>query len=397
MFRISFSSLIVSFALLANLTPAQAAMPSVCLGVKNILVGDQSPEAQEAFRQAIQSGANPNERCRFPEIEGSFFLALPLLISTDQVDLAQLLIEKGADVNIRDGDGIAPLHYLGTSESLLKLLLSKGADINASDGTGILPIHNVFNRHDLAITQKLVAAGANVNARSRELMTPLHFLGNPAIVTFLLSRGAQVNAKTNQNFTPLHYALSKLEIARLLIKAGADLTIQNRFGAPIHGPDLSPEVLKLILTKGVNVNLRNADRQTPLRIHRFRADLTQILLGKGAQVNLQDNLGRSPLHDVNIDVAKLLVKAKANINLADNQGQTPLHRAALEEESGFGIELVSLFISQNVKSDIKDKQGKTAFAIACEYNKTAIIKLLADYQGRRNQPSKCSQVVPKKS
>jgi uncharacterized protein len=395
MLRISLSGLAVACALLTNLAPVQATVPSVCPGVKNILLGDRSPEVQTAFRQTIQAGANPNERCRFADLGDSEFLALPLLVGTDQVELAQLLIEKGADVKIRDGDGNTPLHHLGTSESLLKLLLSKGADVNAQDGTGISPIHNRFSRHNLAIMQKLVAAGANVNARSKELLTPLHLTRDPAIVKFLISRGAKVNAKTNQNFTPLHYALSNLEIARLLIKAGADLTIQNRSGAPIHGSDLSPEVLKLILAQRVNVNLRNADRQTPLRIHRFRADLTQILLAKGAQVNLQDNIGRSPLHDVNIDVAKLLVKAGGNINLPDNQGQTPLHRAVLEESSGFGIELVTLFISRNVKAEIKDKQGKTALAIACELQKTEIIKLLEAYQTRRNQPSTCPQTPPK--
>jgi uncharacterized protein len=393
MLRIALSMMI---ALLANLAPVQAAVPSVCPEVKKFVFGDRSPEAQTSFRQVIQAGANPNERCRFAEIEGSEFVALPLLVGMDQVKLAQLLIEKGADVKVRDGDGNTPLYSLGTSESLLKLLLSKGADVNAQNDQGIAPIHNRSGRHNLAIVQKLVAAGANVNTRSKELLTPLHFVSDPAIAKFLISRGAKVNAKTNQNWTPLHYALGNLEVAQLLIQAGADVTAQNNtFGAAIHSPDLSPNVLKLILSKGVNVNLRNADRQTPLRIHRFRSDLTQILLAKGAQANLQDNMGRSPLHDVNIDVAKLLVKAGGNINLPDNQGQTPLHRAVLEESSGFGIELVTLFISRNVKAEIKDKQGKTAFAIACELQKTEIIKLLEAYQTRRNQPSTCPQTPPK--
>jgi uncharacterized protein len=390
MLRISLSGLMVIVALLANLAPVRAAAPSLCPEVQKVVFGDRTPETQAAIRQVIQAGANLNERC---QLGGQEFIALPLLVAIDQVELAQFLIEKGADVKAKDSDGNNALHHLGTSESLLKLLLSKGADVNDQNNSGIAPIHNVFGRYNLAIVKQLVAAGANVNVRSKELLTPLHLVSDPAISAFLISRGAKINAKTNQNWTPLHYAASKLEVARLLIRAGADLTAQNRFGAPIHSSDLSPEVLKLMLAQRVNVNLRNADRQTPLRAHRLHPEITRILLTKGAQVNLQDNLGRSPLHDVNIDVAKQLVKAGGNINLPDNQGQTPLHRAVLEEESYFGPELVSLFISRNVKANLKDKQGKTALAIACELQKTEIIKLLQTYQTRHNQPATCPKAV----
>lgn len=400
MLRISLSGLMVTAALLMNSAPAQAAVPSVCPEIEKLILeqqtlsgGDQAPGSggQAGFRKAIEAGANPNEVC---QLFGLSLSPLPTLASINQPELAQLVIEKGADVNAKDSEGNTALHHVGTSEPLLKLLLRKGANVNAQSDIGITPIHNIFGRYNLAIVKQLVAAGANVNARSQELLTPLHLSNDPAIVAFLISKGAKVNAKTNQNWTPLHYATSKPDIAKLLIRAGADLTAQNRMGAPIHSSDLSPEVLKLMLANGVNVNLRNADRQTPLRVHRLREDLTQVLLARGAQVNLTDNQGRSPLHDVNINVAKLLVKAGGNINLPDNQGQTPLHRAVIEEQSYFGIELVSLFTSRNVKANVKDKQGKTALAIACDLQKTEIIKLLETYQARRKQPSSCPQGLP---
>ncbi|MGF1672268.1 MAG: ankyrin repeat domain-containing protein [Rivularia sp. (in: cyanobacteria)] len=342
-----------------------------------------APDLSVALGKAIEQGGNLNQLC---DMFGEKWLPLNFLLSTDEA-LAQRLIQRRVNVNARDGKGNTPLHYVGKSEKNTRLLLSRGAKVNVRNQNGDTPLHNVFGEKTAAVIKLLIDRGAKVNARNQEQMTPLHFVPNSekADITELLIRsGADINARSNQNWTPLHYAASNLEIAKKLIEAGADLTIQNRQGAVIHSQDINPTVLQLLLDRGVDVNLRNAQGQTPLHVHRFQPSLIKLLLDQKAKVNLQDVEGKTPLYDVNLEVAQLLVAANADLNVQDKLGRTPLHQAVLEEQSFFGPELVTLFLSKNARVDLKDKQGKTVLDLARQLNKTQIINLLERHIATQN-------------
>ncbi|MEA5582008.1 ankyrin repeat domain-containing protein [Nodularia harveyana UHCC-0300] len=337
-----------------------------------------APDLSVALGKAIAEGGNLNQTC---DILGEKWLPLNVLLSTDE-SLAERLIQTGVNVNAKDGKGDTPLHYLGKSEKNARLLLSRGAKVNVRNRRGNTPLHNVFGEKTAAVIKLLIDGGANVNARNQEQMTPLHLVpnsGKAEITELLIRSGADINARSNQDWTPLHYAASHLEIAKKLIEAGADLTIQNRQGAVIHSQDINPTVLQLLLDRGVDVNLRNAQGQTPLHVNRFQPTLVKLLLERGAKVNIQDAEGKTPLYDVNLKVGQLLVAANADLNVQDNLGRTPLHQAVLEEQSFFGPELVTLFLSKNAKFDLKDKQGKTALDLARQLNKTQIINLLEQH------------------
>ncbi|MCC2692841.1 ankyrin repeat domain-containing protein [Nodularia sp. LEGE 04288] len=344
-----------------------------------------APDLSVALGKAIAEGGNLNQPC---DILGEKWLPLNVLLSTDETEaLAEGLIQTGVNVNAKDGKGDTPLHYLGKSEKNARLLLSRGAKVNVRNQNGNTPLHNVFGEKTAAVIKLLIDGGANVNARNQEQMTPLHLVPNSGkadITELLIRSGADINARSNQNWTPLHYAASHLEIAKKLIEAGADLTIQNRQGAVIHSQGIETAVIQLLLDRGVDVNLRNAQGQTPLHVHRFQPTLVKLLLERGAKVNLQDAEGKTPLYDVNLEVAQLLVAANADLNVQDNLRRTPLHQAVLEEQSFFGPELVTLFLSKNARVDLKDKEGKTALDLARQLNKTQIINLLEQHITTKN-------------
>ncbi|WP_238993770.1 ankyrin repeat domain-containing protein [Calothrix sp. PCC 6303] len=367
-------------------TPKKNSISPFCqtLSEKFSPFGDMgnSPDLYAALEQAMAKGGDLNQPC---DMFGEKWLPLNFLLSTNEV-LAQRLIQTGVNVNAKDGKGDTPLHYLGASTKNAQLLLNRGAKVNVRNQNGSTPLHNVFGQKTAAVIKLLINQGAEVNARDQEQMTPLHFAGKADITELLIRSGADINARSNQNWTPLHYRASNLEVAKKLIQAGANLTIQNRDGAVIHSNSLEPAVLKLLLDRGVNVNLRNRQGQTPLHVHRFQPALVKLLLARKAQVNLRDAQGRTPLHDVNLEVAQQLVAAKADLNVQDNLGRTPLHQAVLEEQSFFGSELVTLFLSKNARFDLKDKQGKTALDLARQLNKTQIINLLERHIATKKSP-----------
>lgn len=97
--------------------------------------------------------------------------------------------------------------------------------IAASNDT---PLHYAASLGDLELAQALLKRHAEVNATGRNGHTPLHLAVHgrtckPSIVKLLLEHGADVNARGSWGHTPLHYAYAdvQIEICSMLIGAGA--------------------------------------------------------------------------------------------------------------------------------------------------------------------------------
>ena len=87
---------------------------------------------------------------------------------------------------------------------VVRILLDAGADPNIADNTGMTPL--ITNARDLEIAQMLIAHGANVNAQAKDGFTPLLNAGRVELTRLLLQHGADPFAKTKHGETALDLA-----------------------------------------------------------------------------------------------------------------------------------------------------------------------------------------------
>lgn len=177
-------------------------------------------------------GAQKNEFNDKVEILNSI---LVLACEINDTILISLLLDSGANVNIKDKHGYTPLLYLvkhGETE-LTKILLAKGAEVNVQNEWGNSPLILASAYSHIAIVKLLLDAHADVNAQSKCGYTALiesSKLANKQITKLLLNAGANVNLKNYNGNTALMEARRRnnKEVVKVLIKAESDLNFSNQ-------------------------------------------------------------------------------------------------------------------------------------------------------------------------
>jgi ankyrin repeat protein len=200
----------------------------------------------------------------------------------NKLKIVNYLIDNGADIKVIDDYG-SPLHACVNtvdSKDYIQQLIRAGADVNCRDQQNVTPLMKAVTHNDLGALQALIEKGADVNCESDFKETPLCKAvkrSNWNIAKQLIEAGANVKHQDNNLVTPLMMICRERNPSAVIIDLvlkrlqPADINCKNVLGetALMIALELKNwDVAKRLIEAGADVKQENNDHETPLTIAR---------------------------------------------------------------------------------------------------------------------------------
>lgn len=307
-----------------------------------------------------------------------------------KVDIARLLLAKGAKVDALDSIGKSPMLLIIPVESqytTYATLLQHKALISQKDmyGDTVLHVATMANA-PVNVLQLLVNSGASVNERNKQGVTPIEIAieqHHSEQVAFFAQKGADIYAEDMDGNSPLSKALDLPEPDMLKMLVGSE-NIQSKDSSgntSLHiaiKKDAPLEYVKYLIDSGADVNARNKNGDSVLfiTVQKNRKDVGDLLLEKNADIfatNVQNN---SPLRIALTkggDLMDWLITSKT-LNTTDGSGNTPLHYAA---EWQLNNAIIAL-IQKGAKVTAENANGESVLFSAVKGDNPSTINILIE-------------------
>ena len=319
---------------------------------------------------------------------------LTLAVLHNDIKQIETLIKKGVDVNAPSSrHNKLPLFceilLHSNNNDIIKLLVDNGANVNMKCHNDFTPLHKLLindrnlNDRNLDIIKYVIAKGADVNAQDEQGKTPLFYtvfyIPTKETTKYLIDNGANVNVQDNKGNTPLFYAKTK-ETAKYLVDNGADVNILNKKGDNcLTYKSFSSNNLKeeFKLFAYLFPLLKNVDKNKLLHqaVEGGNLKIVKMLVKNGADVNSIDDKNRTVLaKTMNKEIAKYLVSKGAKIN--------NVYQAIAADKTKLAKEFIN-------KENYSDEQIEKIFYYAAYFGNIEIAKLLIDKGIDVNIKSKC--------
>jgi uncharacterized protein len=316
----------------------------------------------------------------------------------------QLLAQK-ADIDAKAPDGATALSWAVflDLQGMAEKLIAAGAKVNTANDYGETPLTLAIANRNAGLAEKLLKAGADPKATRWNGETALMIaaeVGSMDEVRMLLDRGLDVNgAEPNRMQTALMWAAAEghADVVDLLIEKGANAIAASKGGyTPLVFATLKDDAISVrrLLQAGADANLALGQTKILTVATSSRCYKAAVaLLGGGADPNVADNTGNTPLHLAaqagSLELVKTLLAKGANLNartkpaapggrggfrLAAGQ-QTPLLLAARSNH----VDVMRALIEAGADIKLKSDDGATLLLAASASGRVAAAKYAFEF------------------
>jgi uncharacterized protein len=269
----------------------------------------------------IVRGGSPDRGRRQP-IPGAM---TPLLYASrdGRMETVRMLLDAGADVNLRDANEITPLISAITNNhpDVARYLIERGADVKAVDWYGRTPLWAAVETRNMDLD----------NGTFENSIVRAPFL---ELIQVLLDRGADANARTKE-VPPVRPEFLRVTASLSWV----DFTGQTPFLTASLAGDVT--VMKLLLKHGADPMIPTFAGTTPLMA--------------AAGVNWVFDQTYDEGQPALLDAVKLCVELGMDVNAVNSMGLTAIHGAANRGSD----EIIKYLVSLGAKVDVRDKEGRT--------------------------------------
>jgi ankyrin repeat protein len=323
---------------------------------------------------------------------------LMFAVKAKRLDMVQLLVEHGADVNKRHDEQKATALQMAVSQeggrAMVEWLVNKGADVNLRT-PGSSPLFGACLEGDVDMVRLLLDKGAKVNDVC-SLWTPLHGAYKSAAVTrLLLEAGASVDeVVAGSERSPLFLAAEwgQTDVVAVLVEHHADVNLPYR---PADDDDMlsgfTPllaalnaghgDTARVLLEAGADTSIKPASGIHPV-LYMDTTDLLRMVLEFQPDLGLTDRDGDTALNaalerdTVRLADMKLLVHAGSNVDTTNTAGWTPLHKAIDKDK----LDIARFLLKRGANANANDNVLNTGapLHLACSKASPAAVRLLVD-------------------
>uniref|UniRef100_A0A673BQV6 Ankyrin-1 n=1 Tax=Sphaeramia orbicularis TaxID=375764 RepID=A0A673BQV6_9TELE len=307
------------------------------------------------------------------------------------VIMVRLLLDRGAQIDAKTKDELTPLHCAARNGHvrIIEILLDHGAPIQAKTKNGLSPIHMAAQGDHMDCVKQLLQYNAEIDDITLDHLTPLHVAahcGHHRMAKVLLDKGAKPNSRALNGFTPLHIACKKnhMRVMDLLLKHSASLEAVTESGlTPLHVASFMGHlnIVKILLQKGASPSASNVKVETPLHMasRAGHFEVAEFLLENAAPVDAKAKVMSPLMKNIHTQPFRAVK--------TDSDDQTPLHCASRMGHK----ELVKLLLEHKANPNSTTTAGHTPLHIAAREGHVQTVRILLDMEAQQTKMTKVRQ------